>query len=82
LLNLRGTGLATNCLKQSTLTDLGYASIVGAALEAGTSREMVFKNYRAPVTAGAAKEWFAVTPGSAERAKQRSLTRVVAGAAG
>lgn len=41
------------------------------ALEAGTSREMVFKNYRALVTSAAAREWFSITPAVVEQAKQQ-----------
>ena len=52
------------------------------ALEAGTSREMVFRNDRALVTAAAAKEWFAITAASAEGAKRTFLNRAVVGVAG
>lgn len=41
------------------------------ALEAGTSREMVFKNYRALVTSASAKERFSITPAVVERAQQQ-----------
>jgi hypothetical protein len=40
---------------------------------------MIFHNYRALVTAEAAKEWFAITPESVQQAKKREAVRAVDG---